>query len=120
MDNIKLIITFAVPLFGMLSATIGLIIKVIIAVKQGNLQKVQNALEEAAKEAVAFVEDLKSKTGDDLAGETKKQIALVRINEALIEKGLKFDVVKAGEVVEELVRLTKQVNVKNYKSSALK
>lgn len=112
-EQLQVVIPLIVSLISALTAAVTFVIKFTKAVKERNAEEAKAILEDAAREAVEFVEQLQSTSGDHLAGETKKSIALVRINEALIQKGIKFDVVAAGNVIEKLIQLTKNVNVKS-------
>lgn len=106
MNLSEIISCFAAALIG-ISTLIGLIVPLVKAIKSGNTQMIKNALNSAAKEAVIFAENIKG-----VGGETKKQVALSKINQSLIEQKIKYNPEKAEEAIESFINLSKQVNFK--------
>ena len=93
---------------------IGFIVALAKAIKEKNLEKVQNILTSAAKEAVTYAETLPG-----LSGETKKTIAMIKMNQAFIDNNVKYDEAAASAAIEDVITLSKQVNAKDTGTTVL-
>ena len=92
-------------LLSIVGTILGFIISLAKAIKEKNLEKVKNLLQSAAQDAVRYAETVKG-----VSGETKKMIAMTRMNQAFIQNKVKFDESKASAEIEKVVELTKKVN----------
>ena len=111
MENLEWILSLAGAVLVFLSTAVGILVKLVKAVKAKNAEEIKNVLMEAAQEAVAFAETVKG-----VSGETKKNIALTQIGQTMLSKGMKFDKQSASEAVESLISLTKEVNSRAQKT----
>ena len=93
---------------GFLLFLIGFIIALVKAVKEKNLEKVQNILTSAAKEAVTYAEKIPG-----ISGETKKTIAMTKMNQTFIDNNVQYDESAASDAIEDVIALSKQVNAKD-------
>lgn len=84
---------------------LGFVISLVKAIKEKNLEKIKNLLQSTAQEAVRYAETVKG-----VSGETKKMIALTKMNQEFIKNKVKFDEKKASAEIEKIVDLTKNVN----------
>ena len=92
-------------LLSIVGTILGFVISLAKAIKEKNLEKVKNLLQSAAQDAVRYAETVKG-----VSGETKKMIAMTRMNQAFIQNKVKFDESKASAEIEKVVELTKKVN----------
>ena len=86
------------------------LVKLIKSMKLGREEKKKRLWSEFAQEAVGYAETLKGKSNGELMGETKKEIALNRIEAACIKAGVPFEPEKVAEVIENIIGFTKAVN----------
>ena len=107
MENLEWILSLAGAVFVFLSTAVGLLFKLVKASKAKNAAEIKNVLADAAREAVAFAETVKGATGA-----TKKSVALTQISQAMLSRGLECDNQAASDAVEELITLSKEVNVR--------
>ena len=110
MENLTTLISAASACFGLLLTTITFLVKFAKAVKTKNREEAKNLLNKGVTAAVQFAERLKSASGDSLAGETKKQVALNEVKAFCAENEIKFDEETVSDMIEEIVSLTKTVN----------
>lgn len=117
LENLEIIISLASALLGLLVATVTFLVKFIKAAKTKNYAEAQKLLKDGASTTVAFVEQLKTKTGGVLDGTIKKSVAMSEMKAFCAEHNIKFDEQAVSDLIEEIVSLTKSVNVAPATSS---
>ena len=113
MERIELIITLAATAAPLLAATVTCVVKMVKSVKYGKAERKQRLWAEFAQEAIACVEALKGKSNGELTGSTKKEIAMNKVEAACIKNGIPFERDKVSGIIEDIVELTKKVNVRD-------
>ena len=105
-ENIKLLLPFLAPTLGLLGTTILFLKKF---VKNKKLKKVLEKAEEVTKEIIPYV--MEAEKFINYTGEEKKNYVMTKLNQFAIKNNIKFNEEEASKKIEELVALTKQVNV---------
>lgn len=117
MENLHIILSIASAALGLLITTLTFIIKFVKAVKAKNKAEVANLLMQGVTTAVQFVEQVKSKAQGSLDGATKKSMAMSEVKAFCADHKIKFDEETVDALIEEVVELTKKVNVKASSSN---
>ena len=81
------------------------LIALIKAIKDKNGEKVKNLLLNAAREAVSYAESI---LGID--GETKKLLAMTKMNQIFIDEDVKYNEAEADVAIENAIEFSKEVN----------
>lgn len=110
--NIQLFLPFLAPALGFLGATVLFLKKF---VKNKKLKKVLEKAEEVTKKIIPFI--VEAEKFINYTGEEKKNYVMTKLNQYAISNNIKFNQEEASNKIEELVELTKQVNVKSYPDS---
>ena len=104
-EKIKIIVSLVSALVPLLSIVAGLVIKFAKTEKAKKLAKQLNFwTTEIGKYVVEAEKFLNYK------GLEKKEFVLTRVNQACLENKVKYDTTKVSEILEEIVKITKQVN----------
>lgn len=110
MENLKQIITIASACVGLLATITGFLIPLVKNVKAKNrlsaLNKLTNVLQSLIVEAEKFT---------NFSGEEKKAYVLTNANRYALNNRISFDEQDVSSKVEELVALSKNVNVRTTK-----
>ena len=105
MLNLEVIISLAGTAVGFLVTAATFLAKFIKSAKAKKIAeqtiKIGDAVLPYIKQAETFVH---------YSGPEKKEFVLTKANQYAIEQGIRFDTELAGEKIEELVKLTKEVN----------
>ena len=108
MENIKEIITIASAAMGLLATFTGFLIPLVKNVKAKNklaaLNKLTTVLQSLIVDAEKYV---------NFSGEEKKAYVVTNANRYALDNKIAFDEHMVSDKVEELVALSKAVNVKN-------
>ncbi len=108
MENIKEIITIASAALGLLATVTGFLIPLVKNVKAKNklaaLNKLTKVLQTLIVDAEKYV---------NFSGEEKKAYVVTNANRYALDNKIAFDEQMVSDKVEELVALSKAVNVKN-------
>ena len=107
LDNYELYLSIAAAIISLIFAIIVCIIKLVRAVKAKT--KLQDDTDLLA--AVAPVMQI-AETFTNYSGAEKKEYVLTRINQLAIENGINFDIQAVSNKIEELIKLSKEVNYK--------
>lgn len=106
MENLNIILSISGTALGLLITTITFLSQFIKSAKAKkfteNLTKIGNSILPYIEEAETFL---------NFTGEEKKQYVMTKANQFAIDNGIKFDSVAVSSKVEELVSLTKKVNI---------
>lgn len=107
MENLEIIISVAGTALGLLVTTVTFLSKFIKNAKgkkvAENIIKIGNAMIPYIQEAETFL---------NYSGEEKKQYVMTKANQFAIDNNIPFDAEAVSDKIEELIGLTKQVNVK--------
>lgn len=107
LDNYELYLSIAAAIISLIFAIIVCIIKLVRAVKaKTKLQDDADLLD-----AVAPIMQI-AESFTNYSGAEKKEYVLTRINQLAIENGINFDVKAISDKIEELIKLSKEVNYK--------
>lgn len=96
-------------LVGILMTLISLGSTIIIAIKNKQWNKICSFV----KEAVTKAEEFKHYTGEE-----KKAYVMTLANQYAIKKGIKFNTTKVSNFIEEVVKLSKEVNARDKDKNA--
>lgn len=114
MENLKQIITIASACVGLLATITGFLIPLVKNVKAKNklsaLNKLTNVLQSLIVEAEKFT---------NFSGEEKKAYVLTKANRYALNNKILFDEQDVSCKVEELVALSKNVNVRETQNTVL-
>ncbi len=113
MKNLELIISIAATAVPLAGAVIGCVVKLIKSLRYGKEEHKRRAWAEFAQEAIGYVEALRGKANGELTGETKREIALNKVEAACVKNGIRFERDKVAELMESIVTLTKAVNARD-------
>ena len=108
MENIEIIISLAAAVAGLIGALIGCAVKVFRSVK-GKI-KAHGELD-LLDELMSLVEIAEEFTG--YSGEEKRDYVLKKADNFARESGIEIDLALAGDRIEQLIDLTKNVNKRN-------
>lgn len=98
-------------LAGILMTIVSLISTVVIAIKN----KQWNKISKFVKGCVTKAEEFKHYTGEE-----KKAYVMTLANQYAIEKGIKFNTTKVSNLIEDVVKLSKEVNARDKDKNAAK
>lgn len=108
LEDIKLCLSFLAPVLGLLCTTAVFLKKF---VKNKNLKKILEKAEIITKEIIPCI--LEAEKFVNYSGEEKKTYVMTKLNQFAIANNIIFDEATTSSKVEELVALTKEVNVNN-------
>ena len=107
MENLEIILSAAGTALGLLVTTVTFLAKFIKNAKAKkvaeNIVKIGNAMIPYIQEAETFL---------NYSGEEKKQYVMTKANQFAIDNNIPFNAEAVSDKIEELIGLTKQVNVK--------
>lgn len=112
LENIKAILPFLAPTLGLFCTTIVFLKKFI---KNKKVKKVLEKTEEITREIIPYI--IEAERFTNYTGEEKKNFVMTKLNQFAIDNDIKFNKEETSSKIEELVDLTKNVNVKNTTSS---
>ena len=110
MEQLGVIVSVIATGLPFMAATTMFLFKLIKSIKIGREEKKKRLWSEFVQEAIGYVETLKGKSNGELLGETKKEIALNRIEAACIKAGVSFESEQVAEMIENIIGFTKAVN----------
>ena len=105
MKNIEIIISISGTALGFLITALTFIAKFI---KSAKAKKAAENLIKIGSAVIPYIEQAEKYA--NYSGTEKKEYVLTKANQFAINQGIAFDAVSVGNKIEELVRLTKQVN----------
>lgn len=106
-EKIKIIVSLVSALVPLISIITGLIIKFAKTEQAKKLAKQLNFwTTEIGKYVVEAEKFLNYK------GLEKKEYVLTKVNQACLDNKVKYDLIKVSEILEDVVKITKQVNQK--------
>lgn len=107
MEHLKLLLSFAVTVLGLLISTLTFLIKII-----GNAKAKKKASEllELCNVLLPYME--KAEKFVNYTGEEKKEYVITQVNRYALENGIKFDYNVVSSKIEEYIELSKEVNAK--------
>lgn len=108
-ENLQLFLPFLAPILGLLGATLLFLEKF---VKNKKLKNVLEKAEEVTKNIIPYI--MEAEKFINYTGEEKKKYVMTRLNQYAIENNIKFNQIEMSNKIEELVELTKNVNIKSY------
>ena len=106
LENIQLLLPYMAPILGMLGAIILFIKK---SVKNKKLTNVLEMAEEFTERIIPYIKEAEKLI--HYTGEEKKNYVMTKLNQYAIENKIKFNQEEASKRIEELVGLTKEVNI---------
>lgn len=106
MENLEIILSVAGTALGLLVTTVTFLTKFI---KNAKAKKAAENIVDISNAIIGYIEE--AETFLNYSGEEKKQYVMTKANQFAIESGIKFDAESVSAKVEELVGMTKQVNV---------
>jgi len=108
MENLGIILSFIGTALGLLVTAVTFIMKFINSAKAKkgaeNIIKIGNAVIPYIEQAEKFI---------NYSGTEKKEFVMTKANQFALTQGICFDAKAVSERVEELVKLTKQVNARD-------
>lgn len=107
-EDIKLFFPFLAPALGLLCTTVVFLKKF---VKNKKLKKVLEKAEKLTKEIIPCI--MQAEKFINYTGEEKKNFVMTKLNQFAINNNIKFNEEETSSKVEELIALTKEVNVNN-------
>ena len=108
LEDIQLFLPFLAPALGLLCTTIVFLKKF---VKNKKLKKVLEKAEEITKEIIPCI--MEAEKFVNYTGEEKKNFVMTKLNQLAIINNIKFNEEEISNKIEQLVSLTKEVNVNN-------
>lgn len=108
LEDIQLFLPFLAPALGLLFTTIVFLKKF---VKNKKLKKVLEKAEEITKEIIPCI--MEAEKFVNYTGEEKKNFVMTKLNQFAIVNNIKFNEEETSNKIEQLVSLTKEVNVNN-------
>lgn len=105
MENLEIILSLAGTALSLLAACATFLIKLIRSVKARVKEKGERVLLDSVASLVELAETLVYYSGAE-----KKEYVLTKVKEYAIENKIEFDAEKVSDKIEELVKLSKQVN----------
>lgn len=107
LENIEIYLSLAGVILSLVVSLIVFIIKFIKAIKNKKAQQDEVDLLDAVAPIMEIAE-----TFTHYSGEEKKEYVLTKINQLAIENGVDYDSETVTSKIEELIKLSKQVNSK--------
>lgn len=111
MEQLELILSLAGTALGLLVTAMTFIVKFC---KSAKAKKIAEQTIEIANAVLPYIEEAEKFVS--YSGEEKKEYVMTKANRYAIENGIAFDEEAVSAKVEELISLTKQVNVNNKNS----
>ena len=111
-ENLELILSIAGTALPFLAAAVTCFIKLLKSIKEGKVERTQRLWAEFAQTAVKCAEALKGKQSIGLAGTSKKEFAMSKVEAACIKNRVPFERDKISEIIENIIDLTKKVNAR--------
>jgi len=112
MENLELYLSIAATIFGLFLSTITFLVKFI---KNANTKKTLINFLNTLETIYPFIEEAEKFI--NYTGEEKKAYVMTKITQHNINNKTKVDQSKISDTIDELVRFTKQVNVKKTKQT---
>lgn len=107
MENLKLLLSFAVTALGLLISTLTFLTK---SIGNAKAKKKANELLELCNVLLPYIE--KAEKFVNYTGEEKKEYVMTQVNRYALENGIKFDYNVVSSKIEEYIELSKEVNAK--------
>lgn len=104
-ETVKIILSCIGAFLTLISLIAGFLTKILKDAKKRKRAEQLTFFTEKAQEYVVLAEKFLN-----YAGSEKKEYVTTKINQECITNKIKFDPVKVSEVIEEIVKITKQVN----------
>ena len=108
MENLELILSLAGTGVGLLITLLTFIVKYC---RSSKARKMAEQAIEVANAVLPYIEQAEKFV--NFSGEEKKEYVMTKANQYAIQNNIKFDSAAVSQKVEELITLTKQVNVKS-------
>lgn len=108
MEDLELYLSIAATTFGLLISTLTFLTKFI---KNAKAKKTLENLMRISQEIIPYIEEAESFL--NYSGVEKKAYVMTKVTQLAISNKMKFDHEAISKTVDELVRLTKEVNVRN-------
>lgn len=105
MDNIELCSSVIGTILGLIIAIIICIVRLVKTIKSKNQLQDETDLLNAVAPIMEIAEKFTNYSGTE-----KKEYVLTRINQLAIENGIEYDEQVISDKIEELIKLTKEVN----------
>lgn len=109
MKFINFIVEHWDALVGILMTLISLGSTIVLAIKNKQWKKICDFIKDGVKEAEKFTH---------YTGEEKKAYVMTLANQYAIKKGIKFNTTKVSNFIEEVVKLSKEVNARDKDKNA--
>ena len=107
MEHLKLLLSFAVTVLGLLISTLTFLIK---SIDNAKARKKASELLELCNALLPYME--KAEKFVNYTGEEKKEYVMTQVNRYALENGIKFDYNVVSSKIEEYIELSKEVNAK--------
>ena len=107
MEHLKLLLSFAVTVLGLLISTLTFLIK---SIGNAKAKKKASELLELCNVLLPYME--KAEKFVNYTGEEKKEYMMTQVNRYALENGIKFDYNVVSSKIEEYIELSKEVNAK--------
>lgn len=107
MEHLKLLLSFAVTVLGLLISTLTFLIK---SIGNAKAKKKASELLELCNVLLPYIE--KAEKFVNYTGEEKKEYVMTQVNRYALENGIKFDYNVVSSKIEEYIELSKEVNAK--------
>ena len=105
MKELEIILSVSCAALGLLVTSITFIMKFL---KSARAKKICEHVVEVGNAVIPYIKQ--AETFLNYSGAEKKEFVLTKANQYAIENGMRFDEALVSEKIEELVRLTKEVN----------
>ncbi len=106
MENLEVILSLIGTSLSLFVTCLIFIVKFIKSLRTKKLAENDNAIIEAILPLMEIAENYKH-----YSGEEKREFVLTKLNQFTLENGINFDSDAVIKKIEELIKLTKQVNV---------
>ena len=106
-ENFEVILSLVGTVLSLLVACITFLVKLVRSLKAKTAAERKQVLFSVIMQLVETAEGL-----PDISGSEKKTYVLTQANRVSNELGIEFDAAEVAEQVEELIKLTKHVNLK--------
>lgn len=105
MKELEIILSVSCAALGLLVTSITFIMKFL---KSAKAKKICEHIVEVGNAVIPYIKQ--AETFLNYSGAEKKEFVMTKANQYAIENGIRFDEALVSEKIEELVRLTKEVN----------
>lgn len=113
MDKVEALITIISTILGFVASFTGVLVACVKNIKARKYLEATSKLATALQEFVIEAESL-----DNFSGEEKKSYVLTKANRYAIENKLPYNEQDVGQVVENLIKVSKEVNKRGTASRA--